>query len=726
MKALVIGILGMGFLLQPSFAYAAKTNPPQPIASYQLQVRLHHKTRTIKGNATITWTNRTQTTATSLWFHLYMNAFKNEKSTFMQEMIVKRGFGSFGKRVTKNRWGWINIHRIKQSNGPDLTSRASFISPDDGNPHDRTVMKVALPTPVKPGQSITVAVQFSTKLPWAIMRTGYRKDFYYIGQWYPKLGVFQRHNNENKARWNCHQYHLTTEYFADFGHYRATLTVPSGFVVGATGKQLSKTSNPKEKTDTFVYAQKNVHDFAWTAFPRYKRIVKWFDPAKDVTDAERKEWSKRLALPVSQLALRKVQMVFMMQPEHMHQLGRHVSALKESIKRFGLWFGPYPYDVITLVDPAYEGKTRGFSGMEYATMFTAGTRWWQGKHDRTMEGLIFHEYGHMYFQGLVATNEFEEAWLDEGINTYVNTKLVDETYPKQRRSGRVLHTPMSAFSVPVHLSELMRVGYLALGPYSDPIYTKSWKFQSGFSYGQQVYSKAATMLRSLEGYIGTPTMERTLRSYVAAFAYKHPTTKDFIAHFQQHTKQDLKPFFEQFLFKTTKLDYAITTARTGLPFKAKGMFHPTLPRPPKQPKTRKTKPTTRPSNPTSTSPKKTKPKKTPPKTKYKPKPTTTYVSEVIVARKGSGILPVDIAFSFADGKVIKRTWDGKTAWKRYVFSRGSKLVSAEVDPDRRYPIDINITNNSRTTKQQTKTTLSWWVRLMTWFQHLFLLLTHVL
>ena len=147
----------------------------------------------------------------------------------------------------------------------DLTKQMKFISPDDGNPDDKTVFQVKLPRPVAPGQDVTFKITFKAKFPEVIARTGYKRTFLLAGQWFPKVGVWWH------GQWNCHQFHAMTEFFADFGTYDVKVTLPKDYVIGATGVQVAEQDNGNG-TKTVGFHAEDVHDFAWTADPNFKVI----------------------------------------------------------------------------------------------------------------------------------------------------------------------------------------------------------------------------------------------------------------------------------------------------------------------------------------------------------------------------------------------------------------------------------------------------------------------
>ena len=164
---------------------------------------------------TLVWTNITTAATRELQFHLYYNAWRNHDSTWMREHALTSWWQSAGSRRDEDLAA-IDISSLRLTAGAiapvDLTKQMRFISPDDGNEDDRTVMAVTLPEPIGPGETITLDIAFTAKIPRPFARTGAIGNFFFIAQWFPKIGVL-----DAAGRWNCHQFHVATEFFADFG-----------------------------------------------------------------------------------------------------------------------------------------------------------------------------------------------------------------------------------------------------------------------------------------------------------------------------------------------------------------------------------------------------------------------------------------------------------------------------------------------------------------------------
>ena len=259
-------------------AAAATPAPAQALsprnANYTIDVRLDTRARTLSARETLVWTNITTAPTGELQFHLYYNAWRNTDSTWMREHRLTTWWSSVAARRA-DEFAAIDISSLKITGGAiapvDLTKEMRFIAPDDGNEDDQTVMAVTLPAPVGPGQTITLDIAFTAKIPRTFARTGVIGNDYFLGQWFPKIGVL-----EPDGRWNCHQFHVGTEFFSDFGVYDVRMTVPRGWPLAATGRERERADNA-DGTTTHRYYQEDVHDFAWTTSPNFIEHRERFD-----------------------------------------------------------------------------------------------------------------------------------------------------------------------------------------------------------------------------------------------------------------------------------------------------------------------------------------------------------------------------------------------------------------------------------------------------------------
>ena len=660
-------------------------NKADLVANYRIGAHYNLADKSVDGRETLTWTNSTSNEVPELQFHLYMNAFKNEKSTFVRESGGQlRGDGL---EKGKSPWGWIDVTRMSMA-GVDLTKSLQFIHPDDSNQDDQTVIRVPLAKPVKPGETIELQIEFKTKFPKVFARTGYAGTFLLAGQWFPKIGVWQ------SGAWNCHQFHANSEFFADYGRYDVDLTVPSNEVIGATGELVSQVANAATKTTTYTFHQENVHDFAWTIQPDYVKLERVFRAEREVSPKELAIVMKRHSISIDEARLTDVKVMLLLQPEHASQAERHFKAAFTAIKWFGLWYGHYPHRTLTVVDPPHNGG--GAGGMEYPTFITAGTNWLTSANDGTPEEVVVHEFGHQFWQGQVGSNEFEAAWMDEGFNTYSTGKVMDLAY------GRI-RLPLSLFGIPVGWYSSMptakaleenRAAYIGIGPKLDDLARNAWQYRNSGSYGQNSYMRPGLMLTTLENLLGSDAMERVMRQYQQQFRYRHPSPADFVNMF--HDMPEVRNYFEQTLYGSNVIDYKVDEV-TSKPVKASlGVFDK-----------EGMKITVTPEDIEKLDKAKS----------DKAKKNQDYLDTVFIRREGEVMLPVDVRITFKNGEVINEKWDGVYRWVKYEYLRKSEVKQVEVDPGHKLALDVNFTNNTWTAEPDLSVVVKWSSTLLFWIQN---------
>ena len=525
-------------------------------------------------------------------------------------------------------------------------------------------MLVPLPRAVAPGETITVYLEWTAKVPRTIARTGVVGNFYFLAQWFPKVGVLQDDG------WNCHQFHASTEFFSDYGVYDVQLTVPKGWVVGATGVELGTIDNPSlptrlaDQTTTHRFYGQDVHDFAWTTSPDYVVRQARFEQA----------------------GLPPVEMRLLLQPEHLDQADRHFAATRAALRYYGQWFGPYPYSHITIVDPAWQS---GAGGMEYPTLFTAGSSWLAPSAVADPEGVTVHEAGHQFWYAIVGNNEFEDAWLDEGLNTFSTGRTMalafTPNYEAYRLFGGFVPIVLRDFQTTRAVDENGLASYRE-GAKLDAQSTPSWRYWPGAG-GALSYSKTALWLNTLERHIGWPTVQQILSTFFERWKFRHPKPADFFAVVNEVSGRDMTWFFDEVHRSSNVFDYAVTALRSEA-VTASGYFD--------DPKGR---PAFKADNPTK----------------------GRFLTTVVVRRLGEGIFPVDVLVAFKDGTRVRERWDGRDRWRMFTYDRGVEALFAQVDPDRVLLLDINYVNNSRTLEPRSgEAATKWMVKWMVWLQDLLL------
>lgn len=481
------------------------------IAEYHIAVSLHPDKHILQGAQTITWKNPGQKPVGELYFHLYPNAFASKKTTFMRESGGKLR----GDKQRKDSYGSMSIQSIQSDRNGDLLQQASFVQPDDGNADDQTLMKLSLPQPVAPGEKVTLSMDFTVDLPVVFARMGYADDFYMAGQWFPKLAAYETAGTRGRSEegWNLHQYHGNSEFYADFGIYDVKINVPPDYIVAATGFP-PKPAAVENGVKTYRFYAEDVHDFAWAASPHFIYAEE----------------------PYSSPYIAGVKIKLYLDPKHEQYKNRYLLAAKKALTRFSEWYGPYPYSTLSIVVPPQSGN--GAGGMEYPTLVTA----WgasDAKPDLELERVVVHEIGHQFWYGMVASNEFEEAWLDEGFTSYAEDKVMEKEYgvkPNLPFEGSYITSP-------------------------EPLKQNAWNYKGHDSYAENVYTRAKLALFTMEKNVGPETMGRIMKTYFQRWQFHHPSTQDFQAVAEDVTQKNWKPFFDQYVYGGNMIDYSAESVR---------------------------------------------------------------------------------------------------------------------------------------------------------------------
>jgi len=680
---LLVG-LAASYFAAPRSAVAQSAEPPAPRPfnhSCRIVATLDPNARTIEGTEEITFTNVGAAPIDELVFHLYMNAFSRPETVFLRERRIRTGKDPLAG-LPASALGSCVVSTILLGEQP-LQGRV-----------EDTVLRIALPGPVAPAGRVTLSLAFVTKLASMELsgRGGFFGDHIDGMQWFPKLAALRG------GRFDDEPFHADTEFFGDFGSFDVTLVVPSRFVVGATGRLVEEQEAPAvasipEPLTRRRYLANAVHDFAWCADPHFVPVVETFDfPARSVA------------------------ITYLCQPYALEKSELVLATTRLCLERYAEWFEPYPYDTLTI-----DGEPLGMGGgMEYPTLFTIS----QGfpNHvarvvDATEEpaGVTAHEFGHQYWYGLLASDEPREAWLDEGLNTYVTTKIEEELWRGRTRDGRALQAaewievahpflnrglsftlfgrelglvPLVGFeSSPFTTTRRGRKGGATLlgfplprgraeglgeirflGRREDfvPVAGKASLAEPSFdlhpgAYAPITYGKTTLALATLEAVFGWNALRPALREYVRRHRFSHPSGEQFLAVLREeiprHTQAvgvELEPYLREMWKTDAVLDLAVAEARSRPVRAAPGSASAG--------------------------------------------PVEHHV-EVLVENRGTMRLTAPIRLCFADGSEQIERWPADRRFLQIDRVAASPLVSAEVDPDHTLLLDVDWSNNGRTVER---------------------------
>jgi len=690
------------------------------VASYAMEVRLDDDGRTIRGSLTATWRNPGAATD-ELWWHVYNNAWEHADSVWLREA---RAFAD-GEPGLPRAWGSTEVMRARvlgDAAGADQELAWEWMPPADA-PRDRTVVRTRLPRAVPPGGEVRVALDFVSVMPRAFRRSGWGENGYlHAVQWFPKLAVWEP--VDGGWQWNCLPYHFLTEFYADFGSYSVDLTLPARYLGKVVASGSPEPSSPEATPDGSVryrFHAEDIHDFAWTADPEATIEERAFLPDEWRDADEEQRVAAALGASAAQIRPLPVRMILLLQPEHEEYRERYFTAIARSLYYFGLWYGAYPYPTVTCVDPPHDARETG--GMEYPRLFTGGVS--KGRNARSLspEGVTVHEFGHQFWYGMSANDEFAHAWLDEGFNTFSTQRVLAKAWPGALATREVLgseHTGRAPLQLPAaargdlrgllslrrwESPELVLLGPLSfelrrdtslerwiaeLPPLSDypevvddavlanrQVHERDWSLPLAwptYALDQEpmrrinAYRRPAMTLETMARLMGEDDWIRVMRAYHARTRFRHAQPDELIATVKEIATDrglDWDRFWEQAYFGNDRLDYGVSEFA-----------------------------------------------------QYR-SPDGSWTIDLGVRRYGGFRVPVEIRLVWEDGEFSDFVWDGAgEVWARRITGSERRPALLLVDPERRLLLDRDWLNNARRATPDTERARNAGARTWLWAQQM--------
>ncbi len=475
----------------------------QQQVNFNITASLNDETHSIDGFESIEYINNSPDTLQYIWFHLWPNAYKNDRTAFSEQLLLSRRTDFYFSDPADK--GYINRLDFK-ANGQNATIEAT---------QQIDVIKLWLPAPLAPGNKTTITTPFHVQLPYYFSRSGHVGNDYQVTQWFPKPAVY------DAKGWHPMPYLDQGEFYSEFGNFDVEITTPKTYIVAATGvlQDTATLMNLKENkklaiaeaTNTWHYKQENVHDFAWFASKDFKVN---YDTA---------------ILPSG-----KVVDVFAFYKKDNEAWKSATTYAKDGLKHYSKWLGDYPYSTVSVV----EGPANVSSGgMEYPTITLITTN----ETGRELDATIVHEVGHNWFYGALASNERQHPWMDEGMNTYYQQRYEAEKYGTEstlQKAAKGL-----AGKLPSDEENLLIRTIIKLKK-DQPIALPSEAF-SPSNYGLMIYKKAPLWMLYLEQKLGTAAFDNAMKTYYNTWQHKHPYPADFKKVMEQATGQSLVDAFAQ-------------------------------------------------------------------------------------------------------------------------------------------------------------------------------------
>jgi Peptidase family M1 domain len=475
----------------------------QQEVNYIIDVSLIESVSSLEGFLKLQYINHSPDTLSFIWFHLWPNAYKNDRTAF-SDQLLENGTTDF-YFSDKEKRGYINHLDFRVNGAPAQTQ---------DHPEYFDIIKVLLPFPLPPGKAVQITTPFHEKLPYNFSRGGYSGKSFQITQWYPKPAVYDHQG------WHPIPYLDQGEFYSEFGNFDVRITLPGNFLVAATGelqneeeKQWLKikasgkiTGIRESQTKTLEYKQNNIHDFAWFAD---RNFVVNFDTL--------------------QLHSGKTIDVFSFySPEKTEAWKNSIQYIKDAVLFRSSLIGEYPYSCVTAVE-ATLGRS---GGMEYPTITLISSQ----ISEKQLPLVIEHEVGHNWFYGILENNERRFPWMDEGINTYYDRRF-EAGKPNREKSKRdwfrrkLPDDPLKLF-----------LAIITKEKTDQPISTPSEQF-TRINYSLIAYAKTSFWMKQLEDSLGVVLLDSCMREYFRLWMYKHTYPKDLQAVIEKTSGKNLEGQF---------------------------------------------------------------------------------------------------------------------------------------------------------------------------------------
>jgi hypothetical protein len=478
---------------------------PQSRADYDIQAVLSPDSSTISASADIVFTSGVDFPVDTLWIHLYPNAYRDYTTAFGQD-LEKSAMYDFRRSEEPDR-GWIELS--------DWTVNGEITEAHVNG----SLGYFILSTPLEAGASVQLNGNFLVRVPIFWSRMGRYRETFQITQWYPKMCVL------DQSGWHKSQYHAEGEFFSDFGDYSVAIDVPSDFITAATGMITETAFSADSSRRIDHWTATDVHDFAWSSSPCYTIRDHVFTYPDGGTV--------------------RVHLVLLDEDENYWEGIAEV--VDSTLACYGEWYTPYPYKDLWVVDPVVPGS----GGMEYP-QFILG--YFDEPMFRSLEMVIAHETGHQWFYGILANDEVDEAWLDEGMNSFSELRFMERRYGF---SGNMTTAPRWLLNLSDR--DMNALDYVS-NVYRDitPVLSRSTNAGDGsYSTSYTYYTKPALFMSLLQAQLGDSLFNDVMATYFERFSFNHPHTEDFQAIVEELSGESWAAVFNFWLRGTDSSDIRV-------------------------------------------------------------------------------------------------------------------------------------------------------------------------
>ena len=468
-----------------------------------------------KGAQKLEYTNNSPDDLNRVFYHLYFNAFQPGSEMDVRLQNIQDPDGRMTTEDKKSRimslseseMGYIKVKSLTQD-GKEVTYKTVG-----------TVLEVELATPIKSGDKATFEMEFDGQVPQQIRRSG-RNNAEGVSlsmtQWYPKMAEYDFEG------WHADPY-IGREFHGVWGDFNVNITIDKDYIIGGTGylqnpedigynygDESAKGKKGKKGKLTWKFKAPMVHDFTWAADPDYihDKVT-----ANDGTvlhflyqdnDSIKENWKN-------------------LQPK-----------TEQILEFFNENIGPYPYEQYSVIQG-------GDGGMEYgmSTLITGERKF------GSLVGVAAHEMAHSWFQFILATNEAQHEWMDEGFTSFISSEAMNVVMGENKENP--------------HSGSYRGYTYLANSGVEQPMTTHADRYNVNQAYSITAYAKGAVFLAQLEYLLGNDLQDEIIKEYYNQWKFKHPTPNDFIRVAEKVSGAELGWYLIDFGQTTNTIDYAVKT-----------------------------------------------------------------------------------------------------------------------------------------------------------------------
>lgn len=500
-------------------------------ADYTIRTTLDTASKSVSGTMTLRYTNKSPETLGFIWFQVEQNAFKaNSLNSYIFPENSRFGARGFEGGYTFSQIAQTLPPRSKGAAARDVDLKSRV---------EGTVMKVDLAEPLASGKTATIRIAWSFPVPeHGADRMGRDGALYEIAQWYPRVAVYDDLNG-----WNTEPYLGQGEFYLEYGDFDLSVTVPAGYIVAATGalQNAAQVYTPSvmarhavaAKSDTVVRLITAKDLASGSARPKKDGTLTWHFVAKNVRDAV---WAASPDFQWDAVSYKGHMAYAYYRPQAADNWHDAADQARMSIMEYSERWYPYPWPHITAV----EGP---ISGMEYPMVAMEN----HSADVYDLYNVVTHEIGHMWYPMMVGSNERNYMWMDEGLNTFINTFSEGRRYPeKGDQMARAAE-------------ERRQVERVMTAGIDGPILVPPDRIDPRL-LGITAYVKPSVGLQLLrQEILGPEAFDDAFRTYTERWAFKHPSPQDFFRTMEDVAGRRLDWFWRGWFVENARYDQSIDT-----------------------------------------------------------------------------------------------------------------------------------------------------------------------